>query len=63
MCCCHLRGIAVITSTDYPQRTVFKFLETVQAQFKQNFGPQIAGAVEGQFSKSAKKVFTPICVQ
>ena len=33
----------MITSTDYPQRLIFKFLEIVQAQFKETFGAQIAG--------------------
>merc|ERR1711998_161432 len=44
-------------------RTVFKFLESIQAQFKQNFGSQISNAQENQLSKSVKKIFSPICVQ
>lgn len=51
----------VITAPDYPQRTVFKFLEAVQTEFKKSFGGQVAGAGENQLSKSAKKVFTGLC--
>jgi hypothetical protein len=41
--CSLARATIVITSTDYPQRLVFKLLERVQAQFKETFGAQIAG--------------------
>merc|ERR1712139_444172 len=51
----------VITAPDYPQRTVFKFLEQVQADFKKSFGPQVASAGENQLSKSSKKVFNGLC--
>eukprot|EP00163_Fabomonas_tropica_P009514 TRINITY_DN1932_c0_g1_i1.p2 TRINITY_DN1932_c0_g1~~TRINITY_DN1932_c0_g1_i1.p2 ORF type:complete len:227 (+),score=38.48 TRINITY_DN1932_c0_g1_i1:337-1017(+) len=51
----------VVTSSDYPQRTAFKFLEDFKEQFRGQFGDQIDDAMENGLNKPAKRFFPEIC--
>ena len=63
VCCSLIFCLPVITSPQYPQRTVFKFLDEFLSTFKQNFGSQLVSATEGSLSKSAKKILQPLCAK
>jgi len=51
----------VVTAPDYPQRTVFKYLQEVSSTMTQKFGSQMAKMSKSDFnSKSVKKVLVDI---
>lgn len=53
----------VVTAIDYPERLANQLTEKLRTAFSAKFQAQYAAAEEDALSKSAKKVFEPICAQ
>jgi len=51
-----------VTSSEYPQRTVFKFLDEVKKGFAE-FHDSLHGATDNSLTKVAKKTLTALCAK
>jgi hypothetical protein len=48
-----------VTAPEYPQRTAFALLSEFKEGFKNDFGDQLDGALEGGLTKAARRGFFP----
>lgn len=55
-----MRCRVVVTAADYPQRTAFRLLGDVRAQFDKSYSNQISHAKTSELSKSARPLFATL---